>query len=296
MAADAALQHPVSRQWKGYWQRLLRECFSLCNLDGMYLMYVDESGDAGLVNSPTRYFVLTGVVMHELRWHEALTTLIEFRKRMRGGFGLLLKEEIHSGKMLNKPGGLVRIKRNDRLTIIRHFLDELAKAKYLNFVTVRVDKQGKPPGYDPFEKAWEALIQRFENTLRYRNFPDARVLGLPIPRTDKGVIFCDDTDAVSLRRIYRRMRTYNPVPNLQAVYGSGHRQMPLVQIVEDPSVRSSHHSYFIQAADAAAFAAYQLYAPSSYVRRKGARSYYKRLGPVLCKAASPRNPLGIVEL
>ncbi|MGH2600854.1 MAG: DUF3800 domain-containing protein, partial [Dehalococcoidia bacterium] len=31
-------------------------------------MYVDESGDSGLTNSPTRYFVLTGLVVHELRW------------------------------------------------------------------------------------------------------------------------------------------------------------------------------------------------------------------------------------
>lgn len=261
-------------------------------------MYVDESGDAGLVNSPTRYFVLTGMVLHELRWHQALATLVDFRKRMRAKFGLLLKEEIHSGKMLNQPGSLARIKRNDRLAIIRHFLDELSKAGYLNIITVRVDKQGKPPNYDPFEKAWEALIQRFENTLRHRNFPDARLWGIvPIASAaDKGIIFCDDTDAVALRRIYRRMRTFNPIPNIRAVYGSGHRQMPLVQIVEDPSMRNSHHSYFVQAADAASFAAYQLYAPSSYVRRKGAGGYYRRLDPVLCKVASSRNNLGIVEL
>jgi hypothetical protein len=263
----------------------------------MYLMYVDESGDAGLANSPTRYFVLTGMVLHELRWHQALATLVDFRRRMRGSFGLLLKEEIHSGKMLNNPGPLVRIKRNDRLAIIRHFLDELAKTGYLNFITVRVDKQGKPVGYDPFERAWEALIQRFENTLKHRNFPDARLWGIPLPSAaDRGIIFCDDTDAVALRRIYRRMRTFNPIPNMRSVYGSGHRQMPLVQIVEDPSMRNSHHSYFIQAADAASFAAYQLYAPSSYVRRKQAGKYYNRLGPVLCKVASPRNSLGIVEL
>lgn len=260
-------------------------------------MYVDESGDAGLASSPTRYFVLTGVVLHELRWHEALKRLVDFRKRMRGRFGLLLKEEIHSGKMLNKPGPLVRIKRHDRLAIIRHFLDELSQATYLNFITVRVDKQGKPPGYDPFEKAWEALIQRFENTLKNRNFPDARLWGIPLPSAaDRGIIFCDDTDAVALRRIYRRMRIFNPVPNMRATYGAGHRQMPLIQIVEDPSMRNSHHSYFIQAADAASFAAYQLYAPSSFVRRKGARNYYSRLGPVLCKVASLRNSLGIVEL
>jgi len=33
-------------------------------------MYVDESGDSGLPSdgSPTRYFCLSGLVVHELRW------------------------------------------------------------------------------------------------------------------------------------------------------------------------------------------------------------------------------------
>jgi hypothetical protein len=42
----------------------------------MYLMYVDESGDTGLLGSPIRYFVLTGMVIHELRWHQALEQLV----------------------------------------------------------------------------------------------------------------------------------------------------------------------------------------------------------------------------
>ena len=137
----------------------------------MYLMYVDESGDSGLANSPIRYFTLTGMVIHELRWHEALQNIIAFRQRMRTRFGLLMREEIHAGSMLSRPGSLVRIKKNDRLTIIRHFLDELANTGFLNFINVVVDKHGKPAGYDPFEKAWQALIQRFENTLNHRNFP-----------------------------------------------------------------------------------------------------------------------------
>jgi len=109
----------------------------------MYLMYVDESGDVGLINSPTRYFVLTGLVIHELRWHHALEQFTNYRLRMRESFGLLLKDEIHAGGMLSSPGNLVRIKRNDRLTIIRHLLDELANLEYINFINVRVDKQGK---------------------------------------------------------------------------------------------------------------------------------------------------------
>jgi hypothetical protein len=149
----------------------------------MYLMYADESGDSGLLasGSPTRYFVLSALVLHELKWHEALDGLVSFRKRMRTQFGLLLSEEIHCGAMLSRAGALNRIKKNDRLAIVRHLLDDLAKTSYLNFITIRVDKQGKAAGYDPFAKAWEALIQRFENTLRARNFPDARFWRLPVP-------------------------------------------------------------------------------------------------------------------
>ncbi|HEY0282498.1 MAG TPA: DUF3800 domain-containing protein [Rhizomicrobium sp.] len=253
----------------------------------MFLMYVDESGDKGLINSPTRYFVLTGLVIHELRWHDALGALVTFRRRMREKFGLKLREEIHSGPMLTRPGSLVRIQKNDRLTIIRHLLDEIASWGAVSLITVRVDKYGKPIGYDPFVKAWEALIQRFENTINHRNFSG------PANADDKGIIFCDETDSLVIRQLYRRMRAHNPVPNQS---GLGYRQLPLVRIIEDPVTRNSEHSYFIQAVDAAAFAAYQWYTPSAYVRKKGARNYFRRLEPVLCKVASPRNALGVVEL
>lgn len=256
----------------------------------MYLMYVDESGDSGLENSPTRYFVLTGLVVHELRWRDALDHLVDFRRRMRSKFGLLMREEIHAGAMLSRPGDLVRIKKNDRLAIIRHLLDELAGMQFLNFINIRIDKNGKPPDFDPFSRAWQALIQRFENTVNHRNFPG------PANADDKGVIFCDETDEAALRRLSRKMHAFNPVPHRQDIYGAGYRMMPIMRIVEDPSIRRSHHSYFIQAVDVAAFAAYQWYAPSSYIRKKGAKGYFTRLEPVLCKVASTANPYGVVHL
>ena len=191
----------------------------------MYLMYADESGDSGLVASPTRYFILTGLVIHELRWHEALNRLVSFRQRLRSAFGLLMREEIHAGGMLTRPGPLVRIRRNDRLSIIRHLLDALAGMDYLSIINVRVDKVGKPADYDPFDKAWQALIQRFENTLNHRNFPG------PANADDKGLIFCDETDHAALRRLYRKMRVYNPVPHQRVRYGGGYHQLPLSRVL-----------------------------------------------------------------
>jgi uncharacterized protein DUF3800 len=140
-----------------------------------------------------------------------------------------------------------------------------------------------------YTRGWEALIQRFENTLKWRNFPG------PWLTKDIGVIFSDAANEAALRRLYRRMRVYNPIPNMRSRFLGGYRQLPLSRIAEDPNIRHSHHSYFIQAADTAAFALYQWHAPSSYVRKKGAKNYFLRLNPVLCKVAS-KGPYGIVEL
>jgi hypothetical protein len=151
----------------------------------MYIMYADESGDSGLTKSPTRYFVLTGLVVHEANWHEMLDRLVAFRKRVRAKFGLLLAQEIHAGKMLSRPGQPLAytIAKNDRLTIIRGLLDTLARMNFMSIINVRVDKRGKGPDYDPFVRGWEALIQRFENTLGYGNFPG------PGTKDDLGIIF-----------------------------------------------------------------------------------------------------------
>jgi len=252
-------------------------------------MYVDESGDSGLLNSPTRFFVLTGVVLHELRWDEYLSRIIEFRKRIRTSFGLLLREEIHAARMLNKPGDLVRIKRNDRLSIIKYFVDELASLQDISIINVVVDKQGKPDSYDVLGNAWKILIQRFSNTIFNRNFPG------PANADDRGFIIPDMGEVKKVTEIIRRMRRYNPIPN-QGAYGSGYRNVRVSNLVEDPFFKDSEKSYLIQAADVAAFVLYQNICPSSYMKKKGGHNFFKRLEGVLCTVASTTDPNGIVRL
>lgn len=55
-------------------------------------MYVDESSDTGIVNSPTRYFILSAIVLHETYWRETLDNLVAFRRFLRNSKGLKLRD------------------------------------------------------------------------------------------------------------------------------------------------------------------------------------------------------------
>ena len=255
----------------------------------MYLMYVDESGDCGLVNSPTRYFVLTGLIVHELRWQYFLDELINFRRGLRQKFDFRLREEFHSSAFITRPGKMVRIKRNDRLSMIRSYADKLSSMTDISIINVVIDKQGKPEDYDVFEMAWKTLIQRFENTISRHNFPG------PAYADERGLIICDHTDDKKLMRLLRKMRHYNPVPNIP-YFGTGYRNLPISYIIEDPNFRESDHSYFIQSVDMAAYLLYQHLSPNTYMRKKAGRNYFHRLRPILCLQASTTDPDGIVRI
>ena len=255
----------------------------------MYLMYVDESGDCGLVGSPTRHFVLTGLVVHELGWEDTLRTFIGFRREMKSRFGLGVRDELHAGCLMSRPGKLVIIKKYDRLAMIREFADCLAGLGDLSLITVIVDKAEKDAGYDVFGMAWRVLLQRFENTLSHRNFQG------PANPDERGMLFPDRTDDKKLTALLRQMRHWNPVPHQQGL-GAGYRNLTIQKIVEDPNFRDSAHSYFIQAADLAAYLVYQGLSPSAYMRKKAGRNYYKRLEPIFCTAASATDPRGFVRL
>ena len=256
----------------------------------MYLMYVDESGDPGILGSPTRYFILSGIVIHELLWKDSLNQLLDFRRRMKSTYGLKVREEIHASVFISRtPPTLKSITRDKRLAIIRAFTSETASINGLNIISVVVDKSTKSKGYDVFSMAWTALIQRFENTMLSRNFTG------PVNPDERGLIFPDSTEIRKLRSLLRRLRHYNPIPSRA---GGSFRNEPIKLVIEDPSQRNSNDSYFIQVADLSAFLLYQYMQPCVYLRSKGARNYFKRLEPVICKAASPKDPegLGIVRI
>jgi hypothetical protein len=254
--------------------------------DRMYIMYVDESGDTGLVNSPTKYFSLSSITVHESRWRDFINALIAFRKTMRAVYGLPVRAEIHASEFINhRPFDL---EKHVRLAILRNALDELAKIDYISVTSVVVRKAGKAADYDVFTNAWTTLFQRFENTLTWANFPGGH-------RNDYGMTITDATAGRKLVRLVRKMAVVNYVPH-DPRFGGGARNLPITKIIEDPHGKDSADTLPIQMCDVAGYFLNQRYVPNSYIQRQNARHYFDRLRPILNRRASRWHPLGIVEL
>ena len=177
-------------------------------------MYVDESGDLGLVGSATSYFALSGLVIHESRWRDFVTVMKAFRQTLRATYGLPVRLEIHAYDYMRSPP-VPKMPPHVRLAILRNMLDEPAKFPDISITNVVVRKTGKPATYDVFENGWRALFQRFENTLKNGNFPGAH-------RNDHGLVFTDATNGAALSKLMRTMAVHNPVPN-QGWAGPGYR-------------------------------------------------------------------------
>lgn len=264
----------------------------------MFIMYVDESGDCGLPadGSPTRYFCLTGLVVHELRWHETLLDLLQFRYFIKSRFKVYLEEELHASAMINKPSktspSFQQLKKYQRLQILRLFTDRISKLLDISLINIVVDKhKTKAPDKDEvFRWAWYSLLQRFENTIRYQNFPG------PKNTDDKGIVISDNTDGGKLQNFLRTMRIRNPLTVNPSIRSSAVMNSPIRAIIEDPILRDSRESYFIQAVDCAAYLLKQSLEPCGFMKKHGGNAYFKRLEPVLCKKACLKDPLGIVRL
>lgn len=250
----------------------------------MYLMYVDESGDTGLAGSPSPYFCLSGIVVHERRWRDFLNRLIAFRRTLKSVYGLPVRSELHASEYIRSA--VHGLPKHERLAILRNTLDELAKTPDIMITNVIVDKSNKTAGYDVFQNAWGTLFQRFENTLLHGNFPGAFT-------DDYGLVLTDATAGEKLARMVRRMSVFNPIPSS---FGGLTRNIPIVRMIEDPHGKDSKNSLPVQMADVCAYFLHQRFRPNSYIKRKKADRYFDRLKPVLNANASRFDPLGIVKL
>ncbi len=261
-------------------------------------MYVDESGDVGQVNSPTRYFILSSIILHESNWLQFITDLNDFRRQLKATYGLLKREEIHAQEFISRrPPLRANPNRNIKLQILIDCLSWLGSRNDIQIITVRMEKN--KPGQDIFELTWTALIQRLENTLINSNFSVPAVARPSLPhffQHQKGVILSDNTDGGKLNKLIRKLRHINFIANNSA-YAQGARNLPLNSIVEDLIMRDSAYSYIHQMADVVAYFAKQYYQPNSFILATQTNQHYSLLKNIIITKATYRPTFcKIVEL
>lgn len=83
-------------------------------------------------------------------WQYTLDELIELRKKFKDTFGLKLREEFHSSRMIIKPGSLSRIPKYKRLAMLGQFANKLGSIQDINIINVVINKNNKPQSYDVF--------------------------------------------------------------------------------------------------------------------------------------------------
>lgn len=247
----------------------------------MHIMYVDESGDPGIHQYGSPFYILSGLIVPQDEWSKYLDRLKTFRKSVKDSYGLLFREEIHAAELIriNKIKSYRDIKKTDRINILKSYCHQIPiifdTAKVIN---VCLKKSDFASPEEVQQIAWNRLIQRFDTFLKKS-------------AKDKGMIISDDTDGHKIMKLMRKMRVYNPVPSH---FGASYNA-PTDNILEDLLQRNSQHSYFIQTVDVIAHLLYRKEHPKGSLKKYGLENLFDVIEPILLKEAARGDGLGIVR-
>ncbi len=251
----------------------------------MHFMYVDESGDSGEfiqgVSKNSRHYILSGLIVPQDDWLSSLERLKTFRASIKQKFGLRIREEIHASELIriNKNTSYRSIRKTNRIEILSLFLQTIPVAcNSSRIINVCFDKTTFPLETKFQDLAWSRLIQRYDTFLKKTV-------------NDKGIIISDATDEPKVRQLVRKMRVYNPVPS----HFGGYYQIPTDNILEDPFLRDSRHSYYIQVVDAIVHSLYRKEFPKGSLKKFKIEQFFKDLQPILVLDANKNDANGIVR-
>ncbi len=212
----------------------------------MYLAYTDESGDSGFDRSPTDFFVLSCVLVHESKWHGTLEKLIMLRQALKEKFGIPVRAELKAEHLVYGRGALksARLKPTQRFELYASLLEfQAAELDVWNFAIAIAKRRIKAPATnDPRDVGWRWLSQRMDTFCRKQARPDDRVMLLP-----------DEGHGPLVRKVMRKARRFQTITGH---YG-GRLDIRARYLVEDPFEKRSSESYFTQLADWNAYAAHR---------------------------------------
>lgn len=260
----------------------------------MYLMYVDESGDPGwydpekpLSEQPSRHYALSGFIIPAEDWRNYLTIMVEIRREIKTRYGYPVRAELKGSELINPRGNphLKKISRKKRVQLYASVLNlvssRLTRTQIINIFCDKnnIRTSGISMDDDLEVLAWNRLIQRFDIFLSRNN-------------DSLGMIFPDEGREEKIRKLLRKMRVHNFVPSH---FGPPYNAQ-IMHIIEDPVMRNSALSYFVQFADLVTHSLYRKEIPKGSYKRHNVDLLFQQVDSLLIKQASRNDPHGIVRL
>lgn len=273
--------------------------------------YIDESFDA-------KKFCLSAIAIRHTEWRECFERVRGHRELLKKDHGIFLRKEIHAQEFVSGRGRIADrvIGKHARSRIFEGLLSLVAQLPNVFVINICLDVPGRK---NVQLDAWDRLVNRMERALlgfEQAEMPLRRKLiaSLPTdyPENDRGkleyrlnlfraraVVVADQGREHEITRALRKMGVYNPIPSRIGAWDDGSRtkNVPVQRIIEDPVFKLSHQSYFIQLADAVAYALLKREStPTPHVKRYGIdRMFERALAGVCWKKASQLDPLGIAR-
>ncbi len=225
--------------------------------------------------------MIAGVVFSDKYWTENLQNLKDFRRHLRKKYNILISTELHATEIWNNRGDFRKINLTmaQRKRLFSEILLFARKLKDMKIIVVSADKSSaRLNNQNIKDLSWKYLFQRFENLLNERK--------------DFGQIYTDFGHESDQRRILRRMRIYNPIPSKF----TGFVRKEIKWVIEDPNIRDSKQSYFIQLVDICAYICRLRNDITKNHKFWKLHKFYKILRPVLLKEASGFDKEGFVYI
>lgn len=249
----------------------------------MYLAYVDDSGNLGT----SKTYTLGCVLVADDVWPEAFDAVIGFRRFLRARFGVPVRAEIKANYLIRNKGPFEALALPDgmRAAIYRQAMRLHPKLGFKTFaVVIRKDElRERDPDLSPRDVAWDYLLQRLRSAS----------LRPPVGPTTI-LLTHDEGEQATIRSLARRARRAGTAGSM---FGTGTLRVPFTKLIDDPVPKASQHSYFIQLADLAAYAAFRrLYPPPPRVDPIVTSSTWDELGGArYAEVTNSRDPIGIVH-
>ncbi len=204
----------------------------------MYIAYMDEAGDDGFPKTRSDLFALSSVYMKYLDWQENYSKIIVIRKEIEKKFGLKVKKELHTKKLLENNDVYKTLKLDETkiIEILEDYCSGIAKLKLRVINCVTNKKKITRTKYNVLENCLKYSITRIENDLRIKKEPDLR----------RFLIIVDHGREGKMVKIARAIQKENFV---KSKITQKQFDIKIKKLIEDPIAKNSRESHFIQISD-----------------------------------------------